>query len=250
MGSPPPLSPSGATRAAWAVRGVSFLRPILAPSPGRRSGAAGGRQPSSASAPGLHCQNLTVPWPTEDQGPVHGGAGALLSKFDSPPRRPATLGQSGQLLSNPGAWEVRRSCRPEGDRGGGNNPGLLLPDVLPGPRRHPRRVRAAGGCQPLVCPWWPPHCRNATVPWPTEDQGPIHAAVGVPLSKFDSPSPPGDPGPAHGGTTCIVFPSSQRPPFRPDRLRRCGRLRGAHAADLGSCSSSAETGPRRRFGDR
>jgi len=123
--------------------------------PSRRTATRGrwwASAPSSTSAPGLHCQNLTVPWPTEDQGPVHGGAGALLSKFDSPPRRPATLGQSGQWLSNPGAWEVRRSCRPEGDRGGGNNPGLLLPDVLPGPRRHPRRVRAAGGCQPLVLP--------------------------------------------------------------------------------------------------
>jgi len=66
-----------ALRATWAARafqGLSFLRSFLAHRRrGGDPGAAGGRQLSMASAPVPHCQNLTVPWQTEDQGPGRGG---------------------------------------------------------------------------------------------------------------------------------------------------------------------------------
>jgi len=201
LGSRGPIAQAGPVAGA-AIRGrwwASASSP--APAPGRRPRT---KDPSTA-VPELCCQNLTAPLAV---------------------RRPWASRAGGSLTLAHGKSAAPVAFR--GDQGGGNSPGLLLPEVLPGPPSPPRRSRAAGGCQPLVCPWWPPHCRNAIVPWPTEDQGPIHAAVGVPLSKFDSPSPPGDPGPAHGGTTCIVFPSSQRPlsPRSPSAMRAiAGRKR-------------------------
>jgi hypothetical protein len=129
--SPPP-SPSGATWAARAVQGLSFLTSFLAPVAGAAIRAPGGLQPpSSSSAPELHCHIVIVPWPTEDQGPAH-----RCQRLTAPlaARRPwASL--AGGSLTLVCVWEVRRSCRPEGDRGGGNSPGPLLPEVLPGPRR-------------------------------------------------------------------------------------------------------------------
>jgi hypothetical protein len=82
-------------------------RPARPPSPGRRSGAAGGRQLSSSSAPGLHCQSLTVPWPTEDQGPVH-----HCQSLTAPPRRPGDLGRHAAGYPEPYSYLRSAPFRP------------------------------------------------------------------------------------------------------------------------------------------
>ena len=82
-------------------------------------------------------------------------------------------------------------------------------------------------------PGWPPHCQNLTVPSSTGDPGLIHAAVGVPLSKFDSPFAGRRPGPARAGVPGILSLYLQRPlsPRSPSAMRatpgrphRCSRF--------------------------
>src|SRR5262249_17539041 len=71
-----------------------------------------------------------------------------------------------------------------------------------------------------------------------------------PLSKFDSPlSPPGDLG-RHAAGYPEPYSYLRSAPFRPGRLRRCGRPGGAHRAVPDPYAPSAQAGPRRQFGDR
>ena len=61
-----------------------------------------------------------------------------------------------------------------------------------------------------------------TVPWPTEAPGPIHAAVGIPLSKVDSPFAARRPeaGPRPGSRNLV--PILAAPPFAPPAFGDAG----------------------------
>ena len=141
----------------------------------------------------LRCQNLTVPLAV---------------------RRPrARFNRRLGLLVDE---ELAAPVAPEGDQGGAGGPGRLLLEVLPGPPSPGRRSGAAGGRQPPSSASAPElHCQNLTAPWPTEDPGLIHAAVGVPLSKFDSPFAGRRPGPAPCLGTQKRVTVFVAPPFAP-----------------------------------
>jgi len=91
----------------------------------------------------------------------------------------------------------------------------FLRPFLAHPSPHPPAITGCRWMSASRSPGWPPHCQIVTVPWSAGDPEPIHAAVGVPLSKFDSPFAGRRPGPAPCLGTQKRVTVFVAPPFAP-----------------------------------